>query len=396
MTKPALKASKLVLNGGEPIRKTMLPYGHQLIEDDDIQAVISALKQDMITRGPSVEGFERAVAEFVKMPYAVAFSSATAALHAVYALLGVKEGVRVVTTPNTFAATSNAVLYCGGTVEFQDVCPKTLNLDADGLKNLNGVRVVTAVDFSGNPCDYEALSALKKKYGFKLVDDASHSLGGTLHKKPVGGLADISIFSFHPVKTMTTGEGGMVVVRDVAEAEFLRQFRGHGIVRTNIPGFYRQESLGFNYNITDIQCALGTSQLKKLPKWVSRRNEIAEKYHAFFRNFEALQIPQVTSGAVSAWHLYPLRLRLDKLSCNREGFLRALHAENIGANVHYIPVHWHPYYQSLGFQRGLCPIAEAEYLREVSLPLFPGMTERDIVDVCQAVEKIVTAYGRSN
>lgn len=388
-----MKKSKLAVLGGEPIRKTWLQYNKQSLNDEDRAEVMKVLESDFITRGPQVEAFERAVAESVEMPYGVAFSSATAALHAVMAMIGVKPGVRVITSPITFAATSNAVLYCQGEVDFQDIEESTMNLDAHSLKNLEGAKAVVAVDFAGNPCDYDALKKIQKKFSFRLIDDAAHSLGATYKKKAVGGLADISIFSFHPVKSITTGEGGLVVLRDSSEAEYLRAFRSHGITRTNQPGFYRQEMLGFNYHITDIQCALGLSQLKRLPKFVARRTEIAEEYQAFFTPMNALQVPSLTEGSHSSWHLYPLRLKLDQLSVSRDQILKALHAENIGANVHYIPVYWHPYYESLGFKRGLCPKAELSYRSEISLPLFPDMTSKDVRDVCEGVKRVLENFS---
>ena len=400
-SKPTKAASlaaqrKLAIDGGVPIRSTMLPYSRQNISEEDIASVGEALRSDIITRGPYVQNFERAVAEMVEMPYAVAFCNATAALHAVMALVGAEKG-RVVTSPITFAATSNSVLYCEGEVEFNDVDSQTMNLDPHSLKNLKDVVAVVPVDFSGNPCDYLEFQKLQARHKFRLIADAAHSLGASLNGKPAGSFADITVFSFHPVKSMTTGEGGMVVCKNKEEAEFLRRFRSHGIVRTDTPGFYQQEFLGFNYNVTDIQCALGLSQLKSLPHFISRREEIALQYNKFFANSDLanlVDIPVLTKGARSAWHLYPLRLKLEKLTTDRVQFLRALQAENIGANVHYIPVYWHPYYEKLGFKRGLCPKAEQEYLREVSIPVFPGMTSKDISDVCQGIEKVLYAYSR--
>jgi perosamine synthetase len=384
--------TKLAIDGGAPIRKSMLAYSRQSISDDDRAAVAKVLDSDFITRGPAVEAFERAIAEYSEMPHAVAFCSATAALHSVMAMMGVSEGVRVITSPITFAATSNSVLYCRGKVEFQDTDVDTMNLDAKSLKNLAKVQAVVAVDFAGNPCDYDALKVHQKNNSFRLISDAAHSLGATYKNKPVGSAADLSVFSFHPVKSITTGEGGMVVLRNKDEAEFLRTFRSHGIIRTQMPGMYRQEFLGYNYHITDIQCALGLSQLKRLPQFVARRTEIAQKYTEFFSKLDGVKTPVVTEGAKSSWHLYPLRLDLGRLSVDRDRILLALHAENIGANVHYIPVYWHPYYMNLGYQRGLCPRAEASYQSELSLPLFPAMSEQDVTEVCQGVKKVVENF----
>lgn len=388
----ALGASKLAIDGGTPIRKSFLAYNRQNVSAEDREAVAKVLDGDLITRGPVVEAFERAIADYVEMPYAVAFSSATAALHAVMAMIGVQEGARVITSPITFAATANAVLYCRGKVEFQDVESSTLNLDVRSLKNLSKVQAVVAVDFAGNPCDYDSLRILQKNYSFRLIGDAAHSLGATYHGKPAGAAADLSVFSFHPVKSITTGEGGMVVLRNRDEAEFLRVFKSHGIIRTQTPGLYRQEFLGYNYHITDIQCALGLSQLKRLSEFVARRTEIVQIYNEFFGKLDFVKTPELTKGATSAWHLYPLQLDLNRFTVDRDRILAALHAENIGANVHYIPVYWHPYYMNLGFQRGLCPRAEAGYLSELSLPLFTSMSARDTEDVCQGVKKVLENY----
>ena len=384
-------ASKLALKGGSPIRKTWLPYSHQVIDESDIQAVTRALRGDLITRGPEVEGFEKAIAELVEMPYSVAFSSATAALHAVMSMYKVGPGVKVLTTPNTFAATANAVRYCNGEVVFKDVERETMNLDPKTLGDLSNIKVLTAVDFAGNPCRYSEFRELQKRHQFKLVDDASHSLGSSVQEKLLGAEADCTIFSFHPVKGITTGEGGMALVRDKEEANYLREFRSHGIRRNGVPGYYEQHFLGFNYNITDLQCALGLSQLKKLPRFIKRRQELAEMYRERLKAFSLFELPDETPSARSAWHLYPLRVRFKDLKISREDFLRALHAENIGANVHYIPVYWHPYYQELGYKKGLCPVAEDSYLNEVSIPLSSGMTDQDLEDVCMALEKLIAS-----
>jgi perosamine synthetase len=384
---------KLAKEGGQPIRKTWLPYSRQIVDQDDIDQVSKALRGEIITRGPYVEAFERAVADFVEMPFGVAFSSATAALHAVMAMFQISSGKKVVTSPNTFAATANAVRYCGGEVIFKDVEAGTMNLNPDSLGDLSGVSVVTAVDFAGNPCRYDSLQKFKTQFGFKLVDDASHSLGGSFRGKPIGSQADVSVFSFHPVKSMTTGEGGMVVVRDAKEAEFLRQFRSHGLKRFETPGYYEQEFLGYNYNMTDINCALGLSQLKKLPGFVKRRNELASYYSEHLSKLPLLTVPEVTEGSTSSWHLYALRVGFEGLNVSREDFLRALHAENIGANVHYIPVYFHPYYRNLGYPRGLCPVAEKAYFQEISIPLFPTMTESDARDVVLALTKLLEHFS---
>lgn len=387
-----MSLTKLAVDGGKPIRSQWLPYGRQNIEEEDIRAVEAALRKDIITRGPSVSAFESAVADFVKMPYAVAFSSATAGLHAVMAMYKKTDDFLMVTSPITFCATANAARYVDGKIHFHDVEEATMNLDAKSLQIPQGTNVVTAVDFAGNPCDYVALRKIQSKGNFKIVSDAAHSLGASFHGEPAGAQADASVFSFHPVKSITTAEGGMVVVRDKAEYDFLRMFRDHGIRRTDTPGFYAQEILGYNFHITDLQCALGLSQLKRLPRFVKRRREVAQFYIDHWKDHPLIQLPQVTTGAESSWHLFPIRINFSALKVDRSQFLKALHAENIGANVHYIPVYFHPYYERLGFQKGICPNAERVYAEEISLPIFPSLTENDMKDVCRAVDKLLEAY----
>lgn len=383
---------QLAQSGGKPIRQTLLPYSRQLVDESDIKAVEEALRADIITRGPYVDKFEKTVAELVGMPFAVSFTSATAALHAVMSCYKIAPDKKVLTTPITFAATANSVRYCGGQVVFSDVERSTMNLDPNLISD-GSVDMVVAVDFAGNPCRYNELRKKQKEAGFILVDDASHSIGAMYDGALVGSHADMTVFSFHPVKAMTTGEGGMVVTKDKEAADYLRQFRSHGIVRGEVPGYYEQRFLGYNYNMTDIQAALGLSQLKRLPSFIARRNELASTYLDRLKHFP-LELPAVTPGARSGWHLFPVRLLLDKLTVSREDFLRALHAENIGANVHYIPVHFHPYYQGLGYKPGLCPVAESSYAAEVSIPLYQGMTDQDQTDVVLALEKLLNAFAR--
>ncbi len=382
-----MQATKLAKDGGTPVRSTFLPYGKQSIDESDIQAVTEVMRSDWITRGPKVREFEEGLAEYCQMPHAVAYHTATAGLHASMALYGVKPGVRVAVPAITFAATSNAALYCGGDVDFVDVRSDTLNIDETKIPA--GCKVVSVVDFAGNPCDYEKLYKAVK---VPMVVDAAHSLGATYKGKPAGSFGSASVLSFHPVKSLTTGEGGAVLVRDKAEADFLRQFKNHGIVGEVQPGYIPQTMLGYNYHMTELQAALGVSQLKRLNKFVARRRAVAEFYNKQLASFEVLELPQVTPGAESAWHLYPIRLRLDKLNCNRDEFLKALRAENIGAQVHYMPVYWHPHYQDRSYKKGSCPQAEAQYLREISLPIFPDIKEEDLRDVLKALEKLVSAF----
>lgn len=365
----------------------MINYAHQ-IDEADIKAVNEALRGNSLTRGPWVERFEAALAEKCQMPHAVAFSSATAALHALMEML-LKPGDKVATSPYTFAATANSVLYAGGRVGFVDIDPRSLNIDPTQLVDIEDFKAVIAVDFAGLPCDYYSLKAAKEHYGFKLIQDAAHSLGSLYGGKPVGAFADYAILSFHPVKSITTGEGGAVLLRDESEAKWLRQFRSHGISRDGCkPGFYRQEFLGYNYNITDIQCALGLSQLEKLDRFVARRTALAELYSELLPK-ELGGVPSLindSSIGKSSWHLYPFLLNE---RFNRDEILVRLHERGVAANVHYIPVYLHPYYQELGYPAGLCPEAEKAYAREISLPLHVNMNERDVKQVVRTLEEVV-------
>lgn len=379
--------TQLAIQGGTPVRSTWLPYGRQSIDASDIEAVAETLRSDWITRGPKVKAFEEALAEFCGVKFAVAYHSATAGLHAAMALMGVAPGKKVAIPAITFAATSNAVLYCGGEPVFVDVRADTLNIDESKIP---AVDVMAPVDFAGNPCDYDLLSRSSRA---PMVVDAAHSVGGSYKGKAVGSFGEVTVLSFHPVKSFTTGEGGAVLTNHPDHAEFLRRFKNHGITGELRPGYSPQEFLGFNYHMTEMQAALGLSQLKRLPSFVQKRQAVAEFYDKNLRDFPQIELPRLTPGASSAWHLYPIRLKLDRLTVDRDEFLKALRAENIGGQVHYMPVYWHPYYQGLGYKKGLCPTAEAEYLREISIPLFPDIREEDLRDVIRALDKLFSAFS---
>ncbi|MGB7603266.1 MAG: UDP-4-amino-4,6-dideoxy-N-acetyl-beta-L-altrosamine transaminase [Candidatus Sulfotelmatobacter sp.] len=392
----------LAIDGGTPVRKTLLPYGRQSIGEQDIQAVVDVLRSDWLTTGPKVSEFEEAFASWVGAKHAVSFSSGTAALHGAAFAAGLKAGDEAITTPMTFAATANCVLYQGATPIFADVCADTLNLDPKqvAVRITPRTKVVLPVDYAGHPAELEAIQKLAAKNGLIVIEDASHALGAEYKGRRAGSIADMTVFSFHPVKHLATGEGGMVTTDRADFAKTLRRFRNHGISsdarQRQSMGLWQYEMvlLGFNYRLTDVACALGLSQLKKLERNLFRRRDIAARYAAAFGDLEAVTLPAVRANANPAWHLYPIRLNLEKLGADRGKIFRALRAENIGVNVHYIPVHLHPYYRDrFGDHAGEYPIAEDAYARLISLPMFHGMSDGDVEDVITAVRKVILALG---
>jgi perosamine synthetase len=380
-----------------PVRRTLLPYGRQWIDDDDVAAVVEALRSDWLTTGPRVAAFERAVAEVVGARAAVAVSNGTAALHAAMYALGIGPGDEVLVPALTFAASANCVVYQGGTPVFVDVEPDTLLLDpaCAAAKITPRTRAIVAVDYAGQPCDYDALRALADRYALPLVADACHALGASYRGRPAGSLATLSTFSFHPVKPIATGEGGMVTTDDPELARRLRLFRNHGIStdhrqREQAGSFsYEMVDLGYNYRLSDLQCALGLSQLRKLPAWVGRRQAIARRYDAAFNSLPGVQPLVVRPEVLHAHHLYVLRLQPGLWGEDRGRVYAALRAEGIGVNVHYVPVYLHPFYRRrFGTGPGLCPVAEAAYERILSLPIFPRMSDADVDDVIRAVIRV--------
>jgi perosamine synthetase len=397
------KLEILAIHGGTPVREKLLPYGRQSLDDADVQAVVEVLKSDWLTTGPKVGEFEERFSAWVEAKYAVSFSSGTAGLHAAAFAAGIGPGDEAITTPMTFCATANCVVYQGAKPVFADVSADTLNLDPGEVaqKLSSRTKAILAVDYAGHPADLDALLAVTRPRGIPLIEDACHALGAEYRGKRVGGIADMTVFSFHPVKHLTTGEGGMVTTNDAALAEALRRFRNHGISsdarqrQASGQWYYEMVLLGFNYRLTDIACALGLSQLMKLRANLARRREIAAHYMAAFRAVPGLIPPRVRSEVNPAWHLYPIRVDLAKLTVDRGQIFRALRAENIGVNVHYIPVHLHPYYRGqFGHRDGECPVAEAAYERLISLPMFHGMTDADVGDVVRAVSKVISSYAK--
>ncbi len=376
----------------------MLPYGRQQIDEDDIAAVVEVLRSDWLTTGPKVEEFERAVAAFVGAGHAVAVSSGTAALHAAMFALDIGPGDEVIVPAMTFAATANCVTYQGGTPAFADVDPDTLLLTAEtaAQRITPRTRAVIAVDYAGQPCDYDGLRELAARHGLALVADACHSLGAADRGRRAGSLADLSAFSFHPVKPITTGEGGMITTDDPRLAERMRRFRNHGITTDHRQRAargswsYEMVDLGFNYRLSDIQCALGLSQLRRLPEWLERRRQIARRYDAAFADLVGVRPLAVRPGAEHGYHLYVVRLEDEDPGARRGDVFARLRALGIGAGVHYVPVHLHPFYRRrLGTGPGFCPAAEAAYERILSLPIFPSMTDADIDRVVAAVQEAI-------
>ena len=376
----------------------MIPYGHQSISEADVQAVISTLRSDWITQGPTVERFERAVAEFCGVAHAVAVSSGTAALHAAMAAVGVGPGDEVIVPAMTFVATANCVVYQGATPVFADVGRNDLLMDLASVETLitPRTRAIVAVDYAGQPCNYTALREIAKRHGLVLVADASHSLGATDGGRPVGAMADLTTFSFHPVKPITTGEGGMIVTDDETLAARMRAFRGHGIDRDvqsrSRDGEWRYDmgELGFNYRLTDIQAALGLTQLASLPYWIGRRQEIARRYDHVFAAIEGVQPLARRADVVHGYHLYVVRLDEAAVGLSRAAMFKALRNHGIGVNVHYLPVYWHSYYRDrYGYEAGLCPVAEVAYEEILSLPIYPELSDNGVDRVIAAVEDIV-------
>ena len=372
-----------------------IPYGRQYIDEDDIKAVVEVLRSDWITTGPAVDAFEKAVTEFVGAEYGVAVSSGTAALHTAMYAIGIGPGDEAIVPSMTFAATANAVVFQDATPVFCDVSADTLLIDPKLVESkINSkTKAIIAVDYAGQPCDYDILREIAERNSLALVADACHSIGATYKSRQVGTLADLTIFSFHPVKHITTGEGGIIVTDNAAYFERMKMFRNHcinvdhGQRAEKGSWFYEMVDLGYNYRITDIQCALGISQLKKLPGWIKRRQEIASKYDQTFSGLSAIEPLAVTSNVSHVYHLYVIKLR----DIERDKVFSLLRTAGIGVNVHYIPVHLHPFYRErFGTKEGMCPAAEVVYKQILSLPMFSALTNEDVDTVISVVREAVS------
>lgn len=397
---------ELAINGGEPVRKTKISYGRQWIDDSDISAVIKTLKSDFLTCGPKTTEAEKTIANYCGAKYAVLLNSDTSALHCACLAAGVGPGDEVITTPITFAASANCALYCGAKPVFADINPETYNIDPVEVekKITKKTKAIVAVDYTGQVVEINKIRKICDKHHLVLIEDAAHSIGSTYCGKKVGNLAaDMTCFSFHPVKTITSCEGGAVLTNNKDFYKKAVLAHAHGITHEvneldenhrDEPWYYEMQAIGYNYRITDVQASLLISQLKKLGSFAKRRKEITEKYNEAFKAIPELVLQKTIPESDTVKHLYVLQLKLEKLKCSRLEFFDAMVAEGIGCQIHYIPVYWFPYYQRLGYKKGLCPIAENFYERVISIPLFPKMTDKDVDDVITAVKKVINYYKK--
>lgn len=396
--------SELAIFGGKPVREQKIFYGHQYLDESDIKAVVDVLRGDFLTCGPNITSLEKALCDLTGAKYCIAISNGTAALHVACMAAGVGPGDEVITTPITFAASANCALYCGATPVFADINPETYNIDPADIerKITDKTKAVVAVDFTGQAVEIEAIRAICDKHNLVFIEDGAHSIGTNYDGKPVGGLADITTFSFHPVKTVTGGEGGAVLTNDEEIYEKLQLYRSHGITRKESlmehasegGWYYEMIDLGYNYRMTDFQAALIENQLKKLPQFKARRQEIVNRYNEAFQDMPEIFVQKEISQSDTTRHLYIINLQLDKLTGTRREIFDALAAENVQCNVHYIPVYYFPYYEKLGYKKGLCPHAEKAYEGFISIPLYPAMTNQDVEDVITAIKKVIAHYQK--
>ena len=387
---------------------TMIPYGRQDISEIDIQAVVDVLRSDFLTQGPAVPAFEKSIAQYCGVGHAVAVNSATSALHIACLALGVGKGDVVWTSPITFVASANCALYCSADVDFVDIDPRTYNLSTECLAEKLAQaeetgrlpKVVIPVHLCGQPCDMADIHALSQRYGFKIIEDASHAIGGKYKGEPIGSCrySDITVFSFHPVKIITTGEGGMVLTNNENLAKRMQLLRSHGITREvsemthapDGPWYYQQIELGFNYRMTDLQAALGLSQMQRLDEFVAKRHIVAKRYDELLADLP-LVTPWQNPDSYSGLHLYVIRLKLDEIGKTNCQVFEALRTAGIGVNLHYIPVYRQPYYSDLGFKAGLCPEAEQYYAKAISLPMYPALTDAQQDQVVSALREATSA-----
>lgn len=390
------------IEGGKPVRESKIYYGHQYLDQSDYDAVLDVLKSDYLTCGPKIGELEKKLCEITGAKYAVVCSNGTAALHIAAMAAGLKEGDELITTPITFAASANCALYVGAKPVFADINPETYNIDPASVvtKITDKTKAVVAVDFTGQAVELKELKKICDEKGLVLIEDGAHSIGTLYDGKPVGSIADMTTFSFHPVKTVTGGEGGAVMTNSEDLYKKLLLYRSHGITRDSDlmqnevdgPWYYEQVDLGYNYRMTDIQAGLILSQLDKLQMFKKRRQDIVAKYNNAFEKIDGIIVQKEIPESDTCRHLYILRLDSSKLKINRRQFFDAMGAEGICCNVHYIPVYYFPHYEKLGYKRGICPNAEALYEEMMSLPLYYAMSDEDVQSVIEAVDKLVKYY----
>lgn len=396
---------KLAIHGGYPVRSGKIYYGRQWIDEKDVEAVEKVLRSDFITCGPKVDEMERTLAAYTGAKYAVAVSNGTAALHCACIAAGIGDGDEVITTPLTFAASANCALYCGARPVFADINPETYNIDPDSIRAhiTERTKAVVAVDFTGQAVQNREIRAICDEFNLVFIEDAAHAIATKYNGKPVGSLADMTCFSFHPVKTITGGEGGAITTNNEGFYKKLLLAHTHGITHDESmmedgphegPWYYEEISLGYNYRITDFQAALILSQMAKLDHFAARRKEIVNRYNDAFSKLPEIIVQREIPESDTCRHLYILRLNFEKLTCTRREFFDAMSAENIQCQIHYVPVYWFPYYQRLGYEKGLCPKAEEVYKGIMSIPLYPRMSNQDVEDVIHAVKKVVDNYRK--
>jgi len=398
--------SELAIFGGKPVRETPIYYGRQYIDEKDVAAVVETLTSDLITCGPKVAQLERKLCEITGAKYAVAVCNGTAALHLAALAAGFEAGDEVIVSPITFAASANCVRYTGAMPVFADIDAETYNIAPESIqeKITEKTKGIVAVDFTGQSVEHDRIRKICKERGLIFIEDAAHAIGTKYNGIPIGSLADMTCFSFHPVKTVTAGEGGAITTNDERLYRKLMLLRTHGITRnqdemvhpTDATWYNEQVVLGFNYRITDFQAALLLSQLGKLPMFTARRKEIVETYNRAFEQMPEVIVQREIPESDTTRHLYILRINTDMLTCDRRQFYDAMAAENVQPQVHYLPVYWHSYYEKLGYPKGICPNAEKLYNEMMSIPLYYGLTDKDVEDVICAVRKVVSYYGKKN
>lgn len=394
-----MRPQDLSSKGMDVKKEKFIPYGMHWLGEDDIEEAVKILKSNWLARGPKTEEFERALAKYCGSRYGVVLSSGTAALHLAYIAAGVGPGDEVITSPLTFAATSNAVCLCGAKPVFADIDPNTLNISPKetGAKITKKTKAIAPVDFAGLPCEFDEITSIARRRNLLVIEDAAHALGAEYKGKRVGGLSDMTVLSFHPVKHICTGEGGAVLTSNKKFYEAVKRLRHHGIARKPEKGgwYYEVVRPGYNYWITDFQSAMGLSQLKKLPGFLKRRREIARQYTKAFADLEEIITPKEPKGLRSAWHIYPVQFRLERLKAGRKEIFDQFRKQGIMAQVHYMPLHLHPFYKKqFGYKAGDFPVAEAYYSQAVTLPLFPKMTKSQVERVMKVTKEIIKKYKK--